>query len=133
MGWFDEAWDRATTQARTYVDHAEEKFDNYVAELVNDPGRTATAVATLGGSELIREMGTTAAREMQREALQNLPSDPSLPPPATPATTEPKKEDPIAESIGEQRRARGRRATILTGRRGLGNSPTTTRRTLTGI
>ena len=127
---------RVVDETKKEVGQVEDRTHNYISDLADDPGRSALAVVTAGASEQVRSAGVELQSGMEREAKRNMPQlgDPISPStPAQPAPTEPKKEDPIAESIGEQRRARGRASNILTGRRGLASSSTTARRTLLGV
>lgn len=120
------------------VEDAGPKSSEYVGDLLNDTGRTVVAAATAGSSELIRETAGEGDRKMREEAVRNAPN-PGAPPSAAPPPPsgtppgEPQKKDPLSETVDEQRRARGRASTILTGRRGLAGTATTARRTLLGV
>jgi hypothetical protein len=136
-----QVWNNVTEAARETVEDAPDKLRKYSGELENDIGRTALAVSTAGGSEAIRETGIAVDQKMKEEALRNAPKAgdlPIKPTPTMPGQTPPNDgkappEDKIKETGDEQRRARGRASTILTGRRGVSGDAVTARRTLLGV
>lgn len=136
-GWFEE---NVIAPVKKKKDEAVDRVSAYAGDLVEDPGRAALALITGGGSEGMRETGVAlqtgiedeAARAADRERLA-AGSHPGLPAALATPTAASASDEPIKDTLEEQRRSRGRASTILTSRRGLTSESTTARRTLLGV
>lgn len=82
-----------------------------------------------GASEGAIKLGISGVKEIAKEFTPEAPKMEDPPALATKDTAQPA----MTEAEAEQRRARGRASTILTGGRGLTGPATTARRTLLGI
>jgi hypothetical protein len=121
-GFVSNTWE---TAKKTVAD-SPKKVGNYLEDISHDPARVATAAATLGASEVLRETGVAGMQKLEEEAARNAPKPPELP-----KMPEPGKGD--GEAPKEYRPGRGRASTILSGSQGVGGRAATARRTLLGV